>query len=80
MLLRRDSCQMGAFVITPRKFLLEQKAQGPTRGASFVTEHNPKNGNVRQWMESYDQAGSVNRVHPKINLLNLEVFVFKFGI
>uniref|UniRef100_UPI0019567A64 hypothetical protein n=1 Tax=Fastidiosibacter lacustris TaxID=2056695 RepID=UPI0019567A64 len=41
------------------------RTEGPTRGASFVTEHNPQNGNVRQWMESYDHAGSVNRVHPK---------------
>ncbi|CAG9000314.1 MAG: hypothetical protein CENE_02309 [Candidatus Celerinatantimonas neptuna] len=36
-----------------------------TRGASFVTEHNTKTGGVRQWMESYNQAGKVNRVHPK---------------
>ncbi|HRH77659.1 MAG TPA: RHS repeat-associated core domain-containing protein, partial [Cellvibrionaceae bacterium] len=41
------------------------RTEGPTRGASFVTEHNPKSGTVRQWMESYDQAGAVNRVHPK---------------
>ncbi len=41
------------------------RTDGPTRGASFVTEHNPKNGNVRQWMESYDHSGQVNRVHPK---------------
>ena len=38
---------------------------GPTRGSSFVTEYNPNNGNVRQWNESYDHAGNVNRVHPK---------------
>ena len=38
---------------------------GPTRGSSFVTEYNPKTGSVRQWNESYDQAGNVNRVHPK---------------
>jgi hypothetical protein len=39
--------------------------QGPTRGASLVTEWDPKTGNVRQWMESYDYAGNVVRVHPK---------------
>ncbi len=38
---------------------------GITRGASFVTELDPKTGNTRQWMESYDQSGSVIRVHPK---------------
>ena len=38
---------------------------GPTRGASFVTEWDPRTGNVRQWMESYDHAGKVVRVHPK---------------
>lgn len=41
------------------------KKAGYTRGASFVTEYNPKNGNVRQWMESYDKNGNVIRVHPK---------------
>lgn len=41
------------------------RTEGPTRGASFVTEHNSKNGNIRQWMESYDHSGRVNRVHPK---------------
>jgi hypothetical protein len=39
---------------------------GPTRGASYVTEYNPKTGGVRSWMEAYDQAGKVNRVHPKM--------------
>ncbi len=38
---------------------------GITRGAFFVTELDPKTGNTRQWMESYDQSGSVIRVHPK---------------
>jgi len=38
---------------------------GPTRGSSFVTEYNPKTGQVRQWNESYDQFGDVNRIHPK---------------
>ncbi|HFX6379769.1 TPA: VENN motif pre-toxin domain-containing protein, partial [Acinetobacter baumannii] len=38
---------------------------GPTRGASFVTEYNPETGAVRQWMESYDHSGNVIRVHPK---------------
>jgi hypothetical protein len=36
------------------------RTAGPTRGSSFVTEHNPKTGQVRQWNES-----KVNRVHPK---------------
>lgn len=39
---------------------------GPTRGSSYVTEYNPANGNVRSWNEAYDQAGNVNRVHPKM--------------
>jgi hypothetical protein len=39
---------------------------GPSRGSSYVTEWNPKNGNVRSWNEVYDQAGNVNRVHPKM--------------
>ena len=42
------------------------KTQGPTRGASYVTEYDPKTGNVRSWMESYDHSGNVNRVHPKM--------------
>ena len=41
------------------------RKEGPTRGASFVTEYNPKTGFTRQWMESYDHSGNVNRVHPK---------------
>jgi len=39
--------------------------QGPTRGASYVTEHNPTTGQTRSWMESYDHSGNVARVHPK---------------
>ncbi|MFS2158142.1 PAAR domain-containing protein [Pseudomonas sp. Pseusp122] len=41
------------------------RSAGKTRGASFVTEHNPGTGQTRQWMESYDQSGNVIRVHPK---------------
>ncbi|WP_272493082.1 two-partner secretion domain-containing protein [Atopomonas sediminilitoris] len=41
------------------------RTEGATRGASFVTEHNPQTGQTRQWMESYDQSGTVIRVHPK---------------
>ncbi len=41
------------------------RTEGPTRGASFVTEYNPATGSARQWMESYDQSGNVIRVHPK---------------
>jgi hypothetical protein len=39
---------------------------GPSRGSSYVTEHNPANGNVRSWNEVYDHDGKVNRVHPKM--------------
>lgn len=39
---------------------------GPTRGAAYVTEWNPNTGQVRAWMESYNQAGEVTRVHPKM--------------
>lgn len=42
------------------------RTPGPTRGASYVTEHHPSTGQVRSWMESYDQAGNVTRVHPKM--------------
>src|SRR5690606_610353 len=41
------------------------RTEGATRGASFVTEFDPRTGDTRQWMESYDHAGSVIRVHPK---------------
>lgn len=37
---------------------------GPTRGRSFVVEHNPKTGLVRTWQECYDHTGKVNRVRP----------------
>lgn len=39
--------------------------EGPTRGSTLVTEYNPKTGSSRQWIESYDHSGKVNRVHPK---------------
>lgn len=39
---------------------------GPTRGAAYVTEHNPNTGQVRSWMECYDHSGKANRVHPKM--------------
>lgn len=41
------------------------RTPGPTRGSAYVTEHNPKTGQVRSWYESYNHQGSVNRVHPK---------------
>ncbi|WP_223862866.1 hypothetical protein, partial [Pseudomonas cannabina] len=41
------------------------RTEGPTRGASFATEFDPETGSTRQWMESYDHAGEVIRVHPK---------------
>ena len=42
------------------------KTPGLTRGASYVTELNPKTGQVRSWYESYDHTGKVNRIHPKM--------------
>jgi len=42
------------------------KEPGPTKSAAFVTEHNTKTGQVRTWLELYDHAGNVNRVHPKM--------------
>ena len=44
---------------------IPSKTPGPTRGASLVTEYNPKNGQIRSWNECYDRNGNVNRVHPK---------------
>lgn len=50
-----------------RYYSLETPAsrQGLTRGASYVIEWNPSNGQVRSWMESYNHSGAVTRVHPK---------------
>nr|NGX42984.1 tRNA3(Ser)-specific nuclease WapA [Chlamydiota bacterium] len=50
-----------------RYYSLEKPSltQGPTRGASFVTELTPKTGRVRSWYECYDHSGNINRVHPK---------------
>ena len=50
-----------------RYYKKEKRAikKGETRGASLVTEYDPKNGKVRQWMESYNHKGDVIRVHPK---------------
>jgi len=42
------------------------KTPGPTRGSSYVTEYNPKTGQVRSWNECYDAHGNINRVHPKM--------------
>jgi hypothetical protein len=39
---------------------------GLTRGNAYVTEWNPITGQVRSWAESYDHAGNVTRVHPKM--------------
>ena len=52
-----------------RYYEAERAARNPgrTRGSSYVTEYNPTNGNVRSWNEAYDQAGNVNRVHPKMH-------------
>ncbi|MBF0366704.1 MAG: hypothetical protein HQK50_14115, partial [Oligoflexia bacterium] len=43
------------------------RIEGPTRGASYVTEYNPKTAQVKSWMESYNHKGEVVRVHPKMN-------------
>jgi hypothetical protein len=40
------------------------RTPGATRGAAYVTEWDPATGAVRSWMESYDHAGNVVRVHP----------------
>jgi hypothetical protein len=42
------------------------RTAGPTRGTSYITEYNPNTGNVYTYMESYDQLGNVNRIHPKM--------------
>lgn len=42
------------------------RTPGPTRGSSYVVEYDPRRGVVRSWYESYDQAGNVNRVRPKM--------------
>lgn len=47
---------------------------GSIQGARFVREWNPNTGNVRNWMESLDQAGKVRIVHPKYN--NLPHYMF----
>lgn len=39
---------------------------GPTRGSAYVTEYNPRTGDVHSYMESYDHLGNVNRIHPKM--------------
>jgi hypothetical protein len=39
---------------------------GVTRGASYVTEYNPKTGEVSSWIEAYDYSGTVTRIHPKM--------------
>lgn len=39
---------------------------GPTRGSAYVVEYDPGRGVVRSWYESYDHAGNVNRVSPKM--------------
>ena len=45
---------------------IPSKKLGPTRGASYVTEHNQITGQVRSWHECYDHSGKINRVHPKM--------------
>ena len=42
------------------------RTPGPTRGNAYVTEWDPATGRVRSWAESYDHAGNVTHVHPKM--------------
>lgn len=42
------------------------RIQGKTRGATYVTEYNTVNKNVRAWMECYTHDGKVAMVHPKM--------------
>ena len=42
------------------------KTAGATRGRAYVTEYNPRTGQVRSWQECYNHSGNVNRVHPKM--------------
>ena len=46
--------------------IVAARTPGLTAGATLATEFNPNNSNVRQWLESYDHSGNVNRVHPKM--------------
>ncbi len=39
--------------------------KGPTRGASYVTEYNPRTGKIRGWNECYNIHGQIIRVHSK---------------
>ncbi len=39
---------------------------GPTRGSAYVLEYDPIQGRIRGWYESYNHAGKVSRVHPKM--------------
>ena len=50
------------------RYYAEERASrtpGPTRGNAHVTEYNTKTGQVREWAESYNHQGNVNRVHNK---------------
>ena len=53
--------------------LREAKNPGYTKGNRRVVEHNPQDGTIRAWEESYNHTGRVIRVHPKtINGQKLE--------
>ncbi len=39
---------------------------GPTRGFSYVLEHDSSKGIIRGWYEGYTHDGIINRVHPKM--------------
>ncbi len=53
---------------TVKYYTAEEPAHttGSTRGASYVTEYNPKTGEVTSKIESYDYSGNVTRIHPKM--------------
>ncbi len=53
------------------KFRAAQKS-GPTVGSRFVTEFNPKTGDVTMWNEVYNSSGQVNRIHLK-NINGIEI-------
>ena len=41
------------------------RTEGRTVGSRFVTQFNPKTGDVTMWNEAYDTSGVVNRIHLK---------------
>jgi hypothetical protein len=65
------SVDANAFAPIMEEFAINMKERpckipGPKKGSAYVTEYNPKTGQVRSWGESYDKTGNENRVHPKM--------------